>query len=874
MKPLILELCGFGPYADKTVVDFGRFDESGIYLITGDTGAGKTTLFDGISFALYGEASGGSKRRQGRGFRSDFASADTPTYVEFTFSHLGKLYRIRRAPEYERPSKRGKGTTVQPAAAEMECSGEGWILTRADEVGRRVQELVGLSREQFAQTMMIAQGDFLKILNASSSERKMLFQQIFGTEIYEGLQEKLKERYLDCEKQQKDRKILLLNAMSKVKIDQKSENFLEMKRLKEDERLAPEFLAALEDDLKQCREEQKKLGKDKQSLQAELEQLTKQLGSGLQINRDFERLSQCRSQMDKLEGWRAEVAEVEQILFRVSQADKVRESWQNSKQSDERAQKGVREFEETRDKCGQEQRKLIALEAEGQKADQLEKESRRLEEENNRLNSLIPIVKRLEICERDLNSARSRLLRLEKEENEAQAVYQQLRNHFYRGQAGLLAKRLENGVPCPVCGSLHHPSPAMFSEVIPEQEEVERAETAAQQKRMMLAEQAQKAAGIQETERELKRQLQEMFGDGQPDKAELEARLKDNRAQIEINAAEITRIREEKRNAQNRLSQLSGQAIILEEAAKKQAAEAGDLRKKYEQTLSEHGFETEKEFLDAVLTDKKRRELENRITNYREAAAGAQAVFAELNEKLKNLAPIDVDGLTLDAQKIQGRLQALDGQQRLLESRIDINCEAGKEIKKLLEVTAKAAEEWAVIADLYNTVSGQQSGKTKLSLETYVQQYYFRQVIAAANKRLSGLTDGLYTLRCKQEARDKRSQSGLDLDVLDRNTGQWRDVSTLSGGESFMAALAMALGLSDVVQSRSGGVRLEAMFIDEGFGTLDETALKQAVNMLAKLADGSRLIGVISHVSELKMRINQKLIIRKGPRGSYIEEEN
>lgn len=874
MRPLTLELCGFGPYADKTVIDFTHFENSGIYLITGDTGAGKTTLFDGISFALYGEASGGSKRRQGRGFRSDFSSPDTLTYVEFTFSHLGKCYRIRRAPEYERPSKRGKGTTMQAAAAEMECAEEGWLLTRTDEVGKRVQELVGLSREQFAQTMMIAQGDFLKILNASSSERKALFQQIFGTEIYEGLQEKLKERYLECEKRQRDRKLLLQNVMSKAKIDENAENFSELKRLQQDDRLAADFLAALEDYVKQCRKVQKSLAKEKLQIQEQAEQLSKQLGIGQQINRDFERRSQCRDQLVQLETQKPQMQEAEQCLERAGRASRVKESWLSSRQSAERAQKSIRDLDENRIRCEQEQQMLEILEAKIENADQLEAENRRLAEETARINGLIPVVERLDNCQRELRKAQTLLVKLEREEEAAQTVYRNLRNRFYRGQAGLLAKQLEAGKPCPVCGSVDHPEPAVCSEEIPEREAVEQAEAASRQKLAELSEQAKMAAGFQETEKELICRIQELSESGLPDKDELEAQLKKNQLQITRNETEIAEIREERRRTQERWQTLSGQKIILEEAARNQGEEAKAQQKKYKQNLAECGFASEQDFLGALIGDDRRGRLEEQLKKYRESLAGAQAVFDELDGKLKKLTPVDVDSLLQERQNLQKQLDELNERQRQADSRIDLNQEAAREIKKLLDETAKAAAEWSVVADLYNTVSGQQSGKMKLSLETYVQQYYFRQVIVAANKRLSGLTDGLYTLRCKQEAKDRRSQAGLDLDVLDRSTGQWRDVSTLSGGESFMAALAMALGLSDVVQSRSGGVRLEAMFIDEGFGTLDEAALKQAVDMLAKLADGNRLIGVISHVNELKMRIPQKLVIRKGPRGSHIEEEN
>lgn len=874
MKPLSLELCGFGPYAEKTVVDFTRFDDSGIYLVTGDTGAGKTTLFDGISFALYGEASGGSKRRQGRGFRSDFVSADVPTYVKFAFSHLGKHYLIYRSPEYERPSKRKNGGPVlQQPAAEMSCAEEGWVLTRADEVARKVHELVGLSREQFAQTMMIAQGDFLKILNATSSERKALFQQIFGTEIYAGLQEKLKERYQECDKQNQNRRLLLQNAISRVKIDVDNENLTELKRLGEDVRLAKDFLALLEEYILQSREEQKILQKQKKQLQKDMEQVAGELGSGLQINRDFERRRQHMTAQEHLEQRSEEIEGYTASLEMDDRAGKVKGSWQNGRRALERADKLRQQLADTQEQASAASKRLEQMKAKVTLADRLEAESQSLTEVNSRLAGLIPVVNRLETCSEELGQARKKLETLEREENDAQQNYQDLRNRFYRGQAGLLAQRLSEGEPCPVCGSLHHPSPALTDETIPEQTDVEQAEKTAEQKREALAKQAKLATGLYETERELKRQLQENQMEDGVTGEELENRLRQNKITLQKNEKEVQSIREELKLAEEKSQKLIGQLSVLKTEMDRQEVEAKELSRQFEQELTANDFASEDVFLTALLTDQRRAELQRDVREYRDAWTRNRALLAELDSRLRSLSPVDVTALTAQKEQLQSQLKDVEAKLRVSENRLETNRDAAKEIRKLLEEGEKASEEWAIIAELYNTVSGQQSGKMKLGLETYVQQYYFRQVVAAANKRLNHLTDGLYTLRCKQEAKDKRSQAGLDLDVLDRNTGHWRDVSTLSGGESFMAALAMALGLSDVVQSRSGGIRLEAMFIDEGFGTLDETALKQAVDMLAKLADGSRLIGVISHVGELKMRIDRKLVIRKGPRGSYIETE-
>ena len=871
MKPLTLELCGFGPYADKTVVDFTRFDRSGIYLITGDTGAGKTTLFDGISFALYGEASGGSKRRQGKGFRSDFAAAETKTYVKFIFSHLGKHYEILRSPEYERPKQRGTGTIKQAPTAEMSCEEEGWILTRTDEVNKRVQELVGLNRDQFAQTMMIAQGDFLKILSASSSERKELFQQIFGTEIYENLQNELKERSAECERLQRVRKDRLLEVMGRVKLGTMPCDELEAD--KRDERLAADFADRLGQYIKECEQLQGQLGGEKQHILAQAEQLTAKIVTGRQINDDFERLAEGRRQRQELNHKQVEIDQKRGKLQADERAQAVRADWQSYTALAAQLARIRSEYDRTEEELRQTETAQAALEAECREADGLEQDNQRLQMDNQRLSELIPVVGELDGCVKALASGRVRLVNLEQESAKLRADYQALRNRFYRGQAGLLAAGLEEGLPCPVCGSLHHPVLAGSEEDIPTREAVETAEAQAMAKDKALGEQSEKLAGLVEKESALRQRLSAVGLDEIPSEETLKKRLAEQEGIIRSQERKIREVRERKQKADKQYQTLVGQISVLAETRETRKAETEEARALFERGRSEQGFAGDEAFLSALLSDEERKKLADDVKNHETALAGVEAVIRSLENMLAEKVPVKVDELIGQRTLLETKREQLEMQLRTLENQNDTNRQVKKEIKKLLEETEKISEEWAVLSDLSNTVSGQLSGKAKLSLETYVQQYYFRQVIAAANKRLAGLTDGLYTLRCKEAAKDKRSQSGLDLDVLDRSTGQWRDISTLSGGESFMAALSMALGLSDVVQSRSGGIRLEAMFIDEGFGSLDETTLKQAVDMLARLADGSRLIGVISHVSELKLRIDQKLVIRKGPRGSYVDNE-
>ena len=318
---------------------------------------------------------------------------------------------------------------------------------------------------------------------------------------------------------------------------------------------------------------------------------------------------------------------------------------------------------------------------------------------------------------------------------------------------------------------------------------------------------------------------------------------------------------------------LNEKQLAAEEAKKKAEEEAAKLEKDFADGLAQQGFETEAEYRAACLPAEETENLDKTIRRHEEAKKSLADRISEREEQLKDRSRADIDALQEQQKELAEQRRQAQERSQSCDRRLSLHQEAGKGIRQAVEEKQKHAEKWAVLDDLYRALSGQLSQKVKITFETYVQQYYFKQVIAAANKRLTQMTDGMFVLRLKEEARDRRSQSGLDLDVLDRATGQWRDVTTLSGGESFLASLSLALGLSDVVQSESGGIRLETMFIDEGFGTLDENALRSALDLLSSLADGKRMIGVISHVPELRERIDKKIVVHKKLTGSQIELE-
>ena len=453
------------------------------------------------------------------------------------------------------------------------------------------------------------------------------------------------------------------------------------------------------------------------------------------------------------------------------------------------------------------------------------------------------------------------------------AAYSRVKEAFFRSQSSLIAATLEEGKPCPVCGSLHHPAPAAA-----------RGESAT---RAQLDKAERSRAGAEREAREAmleKARVESAFQEGKARIAELGFAAEEDAAALKARTAilrgEITET--EKRHKQAGEALNAARLAAREAATRAEGAEKGlEEREKerlvreaaFQSALGDNGFADEAAYRQAKMDEKAMNALELRIRAYDEQARSLTDRLAELAGKLEGKAPADLRALQAQVQAAEAERSRFAEAESSLGNRLAINRQSNRELLEAKKKKDRLGERWALVHELYCNVSGQTSSRVKLSFEAYVQQFYFRQVIAAANKRLNVLTDGGFTLRCKEEAKNLVSQAGLDLDVLDRSTGVWRDVSTLSGGESFMTSLALALGLSDVAQARSGGVRLDSMFIDEGFGSLDEESLRQAMELLSGLAGGSRMIGVISHVGELKNRIDKKIIISKNLTGSSVTIE-
>ena len=873
MKPLSLTMSAFGPYAGVTQLDFGKLGSEGVFLITGDTGAGKTTIFDAISFALYGEASGGAERRAARSFRSDYAAAEAETYVEFFFEHRGREYRIKRAPEYERRKLRGEGTTKQAAYAEFECAETGELITLIDAVNARVGELTGLSRSQFAQTVMIAQGDFLKILNAKSEDRKRLFQKLFDTEVFAGIQQRLKDMNGECAQAVERINALSEAELARLKDDMDFARAKELREVRTDVRRMDKLPGLLEERLRARRERLDAAMAAAAQGEQRAALLSAQLAEARHTNRELDERDKLARELEKMNAsGEATAAQEEKLTHarraaRLAGAEALLKKW-TAESAENAAQLSAAEQALKKSEAAQEEwaARRAAAEKELEGAEALKDGLRRMAE-------AIPLLMNAAAGAAALEAQREAAKLCLEESRRRDAEYTAVKERFYASQAGLLAAELKEGQPCPVCGSTEHPAPACPASEPATKEQLERADGERRRAEARVHAAAAEAAKRQAELESAKGRLEALGFTGGESAQELEGECARTRAEIQRREAAVKRARA---GSEAALAALSRAKAALENAENRRADIEAALeaqQAEFAAGLSALGFAGAEEYERAKMPARDMDALDAQLRARRERLRSLTDRLEALTEKLAGAERAELEALEATAAAAQRASRAAGEAAAAMKSAAAADEEAIARIRELSARRAEAQRRWAVVKEVYDTVSGQVSRRVKISFETYVQQYYFKQVIAAANKRLTVLTDGMFVLRVKEEARNMRSQAGLDLDVLDRSTGLWRDVSTLSGGESFMASLALALGLADTVQSRSGGVRLDAMFIDEGFGTLDENSLRQAMELLTRLAGGRRLVGVISHMAELKERIDKKVVVTKTAAGSALRIE-
>lgn len=1028
MRPLKLTVSAFGPYAGKVVMDLEKLGKQGLYLITGDTGAGKTTIFDAITYALYGEPSG--ENRDPSMFRSKYAQPDTPTQVELVFSYGGKTYTVRRNPEYERPAKRGGGTTTQKAEAELILP-DGRVVVKPREVNREIVDIIGLDRGQFAQIAMIAQGDFLKLLLADTKSRQEIFREIFKTRYYMVFQERMKneagqlqrdceaarasvQQYIggvvcheddlckptlqkaqagqlpfpetvelirqliaqDSEAQEEQQKVLdrleeelkeTSALLGKAEEAQKTQKKLEA-ACKAREELLPQVEAArkaLEEEVQKA-PRQEELSKELAAQEAELpryQELSKKEAARAALTGQIAALEQKRNgqtqmqqaKVQNLERWKKELASLAGVETEQERLLREKEQTENRKAALKFLQVQVRawqaclgqltESQTRREALSQRQKDLAAqvLQAKNtlqasretwQAAQGLLEEKQKLLRSQERAQEKAKVLDELAAMLDGCGKAQQALQRAQTAYQQAREQAEQLEEDYRRKnrafldeQAGVLAQSLEDGSPCPVCGSLHHPNPAQLSGGAPTEAELEQVKGKLEAARQ----QAQTKSLAAGTERAALEERQEL---ALADLEKQQEQLQQDLAQAEMARSALDGQREQMENTLGReltvhlggcalekapavitedlewekttLTQMEERTQILqkklqqkqelerripqeEQTLRELEQSAAALREELAGAESRNDEMTEQiEALRAQLHHPDLQAARGRIAALEEeirslAAARkaaeetansrqaeltrADAAIQELKQMLESSQKVDIQAQQLRSDELTRQRSEASQAQKTIHARLVTNKTALENMQEKAADLEKLEKRYTWVRALSNTVNGNLAGKEKVALETYIQMTFFDRILQRANVRLLVMSGGQYELKRRREAENNRSQSGLELDVIDHYNGSQRSVKSLSGGESFKASLSLALGLSDEIQSAAGGIRLDTMFVDEGFGSLDEESLQQATRALTGLTKGNRLVGIISHVAELKEKIDKQIVVTKDKSG-------
>lgn len=902
MRPLKLTISAFASYSGRVELDMEQLGTNGIYLITGDTGSGKTTIFDAISFALFGEPSG--NMRNANALRSEYAPLDTPTFVELSFQYREEIYTVKRNPVYMRKALRGEGVTQQNADATLTLP-DGKLITGVRNVDVKIEEILGINRSQFCQIAMIAQGDFMKILHQDTAGRGEIFRKIFQTDNYKKLQEKIKE----LTKEASENCTLLKNSVNQYIDDFSyppsylSDSHFNLNSIEKFLELSCEIMQADENEKEQLVKALETLDNSITDLSNRIQQVEKQRDI-LKNLEDSKKLLESDRESKKslhslLEEKKLKVPAIEEDKKRCAEWEQELKLHDEYKTKWDETVAKQNFINETKTRC---ENGALVVERTAANLEELKKELQSLEnveaekvkvendiETNNKfiaqLTKLNSDIANQKVLESSLKAQQERYLDLQKIADESQGRFATLNRNFLQEQAGIMAENLLPEQPCPVCGSLSHPILAQKTENAPTEAQLKEAEIAAQDAQQKATEASQKAnemrGNCEAQKRILQETLLEIFPNYSP---ENEAKLLEDKMLELQNAAN---------SLNNTLADLNQRIARKEKVAKDIVVETQNVEK-YQNALTDLSqkltiAQTELSGLQAQLEELKQKmkfssknevqqeieEATQRIERHEKVLKDNTEKFQEIETRIaKNEGVVNalsqqiIPDLSLDIEQEKLKLeQAKNAKIEKQEQKEKVSARLQNNSAVLQNVDKKRAEAQAAEAKLTwlqtlsNTANGKLQGRDKISLETFVQMTYFEKIIRHANKRLEQMSGGQYRLvRARTEGGN--AQVGLDLNVHDTYSGKERSVKTLSGGESFMAALSLALGLSDEIQVSAGGVQIDTTFVDEGFGSLDDEALQLALRTLQGLAQNNHLIGIISHVNALK-NIEKKIVVTK-----------
>ena len=1070
MRPQKLTMQAFGSYGQKTIIDFTKTDQN-LFLVTGDTGAGKTTIFDAIVFALYGEASSVSNKKEGVVLQSQYAGLELEPYVEleFTDGQEQDIYTVRRVPRHLKKITRGaaKGVGTREITGSVSLIMPDGTEYPQKESNGKLQEIIGLTKNQFMQVAMIAQGEFMELLRAKSDDKKKIFRRLFNTEMYEDIAVELGNRKRAKEKDIADIRTRCQSEAARVKLlsdsaeNQGQDEFGQQTEVLEEsldklkKQIADgeivvigEFLETL---FQYCRVLDKKLqtaekdcseaAENRDKKRDEYTEAQQLQGLFLQLDQAEEELAQCRELTSEME-------KKEQL------AGQIQAAWEVKASSDQLEEKS-QEAEKTEDSLRELQSQLpelMKIQKEAEKEEErAEKEQRQAQKEFSRISEkaekALELFRQIGECRKKVQNLEKNLLQIQKQKKEAkdafeaseiqekeyrkqaealsdageklavchskmreigtmmddikglsaiyreikkysdtaeklqqryadirdkyekkQQEYETLRRAFLDAQAGFLAAELKPGNPCPVCGATEHPSPCIPKEEhrelsqdkidhigndaeslrkeqetlsgevksntnlrdardrdfrenfeklqdkmrrsipkLPEsfspgqaQELIKQWKQQVQTEEFAYQKQAETLREIREKLEELEKRkpsLKENMETFQEQEKNVQAALEGARSELAgYSSSSDFSSEEEAKNARNMAENRKNQTEeVLKEARNKaectrqKKTEAETLIRRYEKELPARKKEKDrqKKIYETLLQEKNlteeqwknltdiyekyaAEEFRNDVNSFRNrqtaAKSSTRSMRAAIGERQRPVLE-EKRSQAEEAEKIfeaSGRIR--DG----IKSVYQENQAVYDTLAPILADRKRLVEEHAKLDNLYRLVSGNVSG-SRMDLETYVQRYYLEKILDAANRRFQDMSAGQFELRMYDlEKAGEGKNRGLDLMVYSTVTGKEREIRTLSGGESFMAALSLALGMADEIQESSAAISLDIMFIDEGFGSLDEHSRNQAVKVLLEMAEGSKLIGIISHVTELKQEIEDQLIVTKDEAGSHV----
>lgn len=924
MKPLKLTMSAFGSYAGKNVIDFTG-QQQGIFLITGDTGAGKTTIFDAITYALYNQTSGGE--RNGNMMRSQYAKPETETYVELEFLYRGQTYCVRRNPDYKitKTLKNGKIREQKvPHSVELTLPDGTVFPEKKNATDAKIIEILGLTADQFSQIVMIAQGDFLKLLYTKSDERKMIFSKLFRTDIYWKIQENLRRKSMEMDEriQENDRAF-----------EQEKSRIIP---LPESEELP------LDELVERLRERLKDALKEQNLRRANVEELNKKITKYEEINKLFVSLEKIRQTGKELEARQVESKERRQQIENALKADKVLVAEQQNLRQQQAVEQSVQAIEKMEETLTNNQEMFETLKTQLQEAEAEQKrEAADIQKKMLALEQSFPSYEALQNARSEEQQAKkvwedlgktseesfykkeAGIAALKEQQKRQEQVVEQTKKNweqtslgasesakhyehiyeaFLKEQAGILAENLSAGCPCPVCGSTVHPDPAKLSDHAVTELEVEQAKktrAAAEEKRDMAyaafeAEKTEKQKLAQAVEKEeadfvlaqtiakqQRKEAEQNYVSLQkiaeqireklvyPSLIEAKKQYAAMQKTMESAEQEIERKRQKVSELAEAMNTLKGQKLAEEENQKSAKKLAVKTEKEYAKLLEKSGFISEETYHLAILPERSRLKLEREEKEYESQCLKQQSEQKLLEKQVNGKTFTDTTELNEQLKAEKQALKEVEKTYMELHTAYENDRSVLQNCAVYLEKGKKLESEDQVIKSLSKTANGRLSGSAKIDFETYIQRQYFKQIIHEANKRLLTMSNHQFILKLKEEANTgRKTNEGLDLSVYSLVTDSERDVKTLSGGESFLAALAMALGLSDIVERSAGAIHPDMMFIDEGFGSLDAQSRQQAIEVLGELAGDSRMVGIISHVTELKEQIDRKLVVSRTDKGS------